>query len=204
MLKKSSNLSVKILYKKHRVYNSQIKVTIFVILRIGCRPNTINAAILEPSEYSVFIFIIWLGVISSNMDNSVLGNNKSYLPLLSNIIEGRKPVLLVIFPDSCYFPKAHKCFHSVLTNQLQAYIWVHEGSNRQHFCNPLLCNRKQWKIVFVIYLDRIVHIWAKYIITWLFFNWPSYVLCKHVFSLGPTALGEEYMFTGHILRSIQK
>ncbi len=48
--------------------------------------------------------IIWLGVISSNMDNSALGNNNNYLPLLSNIIAGRKPVLLVIFPVICYFP----------------------------------------------------------------------------------------------------
>ncbi len=48
--------------------------------------------------------IMWLGVISSNMDNSAVGNNKSHLPLLSNIIVGRKPVLLVIFPVSCYFP----------------------------------------------------------------------------------------------------
>ncbi len=29
------------------------------------------------------IIIIWLGVISSNMDNFALGNNKNYLPLLS-------------------------------------------------------------------------------------------------------------------------
>ncbi len=29
------------------------------------------------------IIIIWLGVISSKMDNSALGNNENYLPLLS-------------------------------------------------------------------------------------------------------------------------
>ncbi len=29
------------------------------------------------------IIIIWLGIIKSNMDNSALGNNKNYLPLLS-------------------------------------------------------------------------------------------------------------------------
>ncbi len=29
------------------------------------------------------IIIIWLGFISSNMDNSALENNKNYLPLLS-------------------------------------------------------------------------------------------------------------------------
>ncbi len=29
------------------------------------------------------IIIIWLDVISSNMDNSALGNNKNYLRLLS-------------------------------------------------------------------------------------------------------------------------
>ncbi len=77
-----------------------------------------NCQLLQLQLCMVLLFIIiWLGVISSNMDNSALGNNKNYLPLLSNIIAGRKPILLVIFP------RAHKCFHLVLTNQLQAYMW---------------------------------------------------------------------------------
>ncbi len=46
----------------------------------------------------LYIIIIRLGVISSNMENSALGNNKNYLSLLSNIIAGKKPVWLVIFP----------------------------------------------------------------------------------------------------------
>ncbi len=37
-----------------------------------------------------------ISMISSNMDNSALGNNKNYLPLLSNIITEKKPVLLLL------------------------------------------------------------------------------------------------------------
>ncbi len=55
------------------------------------------------------IFIIWQGVISSNMDNSALGNNKNYLPSFQYNC-GKKPVLLVIFPVSCIFPRDNSAF----------------------------------------------------------------------------------------------
>ncbi len=48
------------------------------------------------------IIIIWLGVISSHMDNSALGNNKNYLPLLSitqQQIAKMSPVVALTFSD---------------------------------------------------------------------------------------------------------